>query len=420
MKKIKSMMLYSAMAVFALTSCSDDDGNNNGNNNNSGNVVKSGGITSDETWTADKIYQLSGRVVVESGATLTIEPGTIIKAEGGREANASALIIARGGKIMANGTASQPIIFTSVLDEIAVGETESPNLDETFNGLWGGLIVLGRATISADNSEVQIEGIPADDTRGLYGGSIDDDNSGVINYVSVRFGGTLIGEGNEINGITLGGVGNATTITNVEVVSNLDDGIEWFGGTVNVTNALVWGQGDDAFDVDQAYSGTIDNFMFIGSADSDHGLEIDGAEGSFESGFTMQNGTMIGWNDGGEGGGEYADFRDGARGTFTNIYWTNFSQNSDVELDAGDDNDDPRVSNNYANGDLEFINWEFNTSHLTSGNVDVSDIFSDKLAGVDVFALLGLGFASNVTAPGAAGADVTAFSWTSAKAQGAF
>ena len=144
-------------------------------------------------------------------------------------------------------------------------------------GLWGGLIVLGNAPVSVDGDAVafQIEGVPASDPNGLYGGTDASDNSGTIQYLQVRHGGTNIGEGNEINGITFGGVGSGTTVSNVEVIANVDDGIEMFGGSVNVSNAIVWAQGDDAFDVDQAYSGTISNFMYIGDASSDHGLEID-------------------------------------------------------------------------------------------------------------------------------------------------
>src|SRR5690606_30118192 len=123
---------------------------------------------------------LAGRITVVDGVTLTIEPGVIIKGEAGTGANATALIIARGGKIMAEGTAAQPIIFTSVADEIQPGQIKSPNLDESFDGLWGGLIVLGKAPISADAAAIQIEGIPASDQNGLYGGTDVADNSGVL------------------------------------------------------------------------------------------------------------------------------------------------------------------------------------------------------------------------------------------------
>jgi len=174
------------------------------------------------------------------------------------------------------------------LDYIMVHATHNHEGPDT-QGLWGGLLVLGNAPCSfeGDVDEAQIEGIPADDTFGLYGGNDPSDNSGVIRYVSVRHGGAVIGENNEINGITLGGVGNGTVIENIEVVANSDDGIEFFGGTVNVTNALVWACGDDLIDIDQAYSGTVSNAIVLAGANSDHGMEIDGPEGSFEDQFVL-------------------------------------------------------------------------------------------------------------------------------------
>jgi len=257
-------------------------------------------VTANQTWYADTVYQLGGRITVTAGATLTIEPGTVIKGEAGTGANATALLIARGGKLMAEGTASMPIIFTTVADEIThdqlmTGDFKSPNLDPTVNGLWGGVIVLGNAKISASNSsgdvsEVQIEGIPTSDANGLYGGSDDADNSGVMKYVSIRHGGANIGSGNEINGLTLGGVGSGTTVENVEVVSNQDDGIEWFGGTVNVTNVVVWNAGDDGIDTDQSWGGTLDNFVVI--TPSDRAFELDGPEGAHEASQTIKNGNV--------------------------------------------------------------------------------------------------------------------------------
>ncbi|HAX95876.1 MAG TPA: hypothetical protein DCY35_05060 [Prolixibacteraceae bacterium] len=258
-------------------------------------------ITENTTWKSGNVYILGGRITVMSGVTLTIEPGVIIKGEAGTGANATALLVARGAKIMAEGTAVKPIIFTSVADEIMpadiiAGAFGSPNLDPDINGLWGGLLVLGKAPISASNesgdvSEVQIEGIPTSDLNGLYGGNVPNDNSGVIKYVSIRHGGTNIGSGNEINGLTLGGVGSGTIIENVEVVANQDDGIEWFGGSVNVKNAVVWNAGDDAIDTDQSWSGTLDNFVVI--APGNHNFELDGPEGSMKAGHIIQNGTVV-------------------------------------------------------------------------------------------------------------------------------
>lgn len=296
-----AMFLAAVMMSFSMVSCSDDDPADDPTPTPTGNVVVTENISSNTTWTKDKVYQLAGRITVLNGATLTIEAGTIIKGEAGTGANATALLVARGGKLMANGTATAPIIFTSVADEIkpadvAAGNFGSPNLDPDIDGLWGGVLILGKAKISASNAngdvtEVQIEGIPTSDPNGLYGGNDDNDNSGEIRYISIRHGGTNIGSGNEINGLTLGGVGSGTVIEYVEVVSNQDDGIEWFGGTVNVSNVVVWNVNDDAIDTDQSWAGTLDNFVIV--APAGHCFELDGPEGTYEAGHTIKNGTVI-------------------------------------------------------------------------------------------------------------------------------
>ncbi|HRY99130.1 MAG TPA: hypothetical protein P5550_08775 [Bacteroidales bacterium] len=303
-KNILILPLIGLSLSFALVSCNDDDPVDN-DPIVTGNVIVNQNITSNTTWTSDKVYQLAGRIAVVSGATLTIEAGTIIKGEAGTGANATALLIARGGRLIAEGTADAPIIFTSVADEIspediAAGNFGSPNLDPDINGLWGGLIILGKARISASNTsgdltEVQIEGIPTSDANGLYGGNDDADDSGIIKYISIRHGGSNIGSGNEINGLTLGGVGSGTVIENVEVVSNQDDGIEWFGGAVNVKNVVVWNVGDDAIDTDQSWSGTLENFVVVTPAG--HCFELDGPEGSYQGGHTIKTGTIVASNE---------------------------------------------------------------------------------------------------------------------------
>ena len=250
-------------------------------------------INSDLTLTNDKIWYLVGRTSVEDGVTLTIEPGTIIKGESGTGPNATCLLIARGAKINAQGTPQQPIIFTSAADNIQLGEIKGTSLSSTLNGLWGGLIICGKSPISAAVSTMQIEGIPASDINGLYGGTEENDNSGVLSYVSIRHGGANIGEGNEINGLTLGGVGNGTTINNIEVVANQDDGIEWFGGNVNCSNLLVWNIGDDCLDIDQGYGGYIDNVIIVPGLSNDHVFEIDGGEGQWNVPFTIDNSEVV-------------------------------------------------------------------------------------------------------------------------------
>lgn len=300
MKKL--FFLFTALASLAilLNSCKDDEPDNN-DLPDSGNTVITENISANTTWTSDKVYQLGGRITVLDGATLTIEPGTIIKGEAGTGTNATALLIARGGRLIAEGTEASPIIFTSVADEItpedvAAGNFASPNLDPDINGLWGGLLVCGKAPVSASNdagdiTETQIEGIPTSDQNGLYGGNVNDDDSGIIKYVSIRHGGTNIGAGNEINGLTLAGVGSGTTIENIEVVANQDDGIEFFGGKVNVSNVVVWNNGDDAIDTDQSWNGTLDNFFIV--TPTGHCFELDGPEGSMEAGHTIKNGAIL-------------------------------------------------------------------------------------------------------------------------------
>ncbi|MBN2682537.1 MAG: hypothetical protein JXR58_08510 [Bacteroidales bacterium] len=355
MKKISFKLLAFLFVglVISLSSCKDKDDDNPTPTPTSNEIVVTANITSNTTWTTGKVYILGGRITVESGATLTIEPGVIVKGQAGTGSNATALLIARGGKIDAEGTATSPIIFTSVADEIEPGDVASPNLDPDLNGLWGGVIILGNAPISADAASTQIEGIPASDQNGLYGGTDAADNSGVFKYVSIRHGGANIGEGNEINGLTLGGVGTGTVIENVEVVSNQDDGVEFFGGTVNVKNLLIWNADDDGVDTDQAWSGTLDNFIVICFDGTDHALEIDGPEGTMMAGHTVTNGSVKGaFTTEGEGA-ELGDFRSGARGTFSNIYFFNFADPSlagrgDLSLSGTDS------ENNFASGDLSF------------------------------------------------------------------
>ncbi len=284
-----------------------------------------GNITQNTTWETGKVYVLESRIAVVSGATLTIEPGVIVKGQAGTGANATALLIARGGKIMAEGTTDSPIIFTSVADEIMPGQIQSPNLDPDLNGLWGGLLILGNAPISADAPSVQIEGIPPSDQNGLYGGNDAGDNSGVLRYVSIRHGGANIGEGNEINGLTLGGVGSGTVIEYVEIVANQDDGIEWFGGKVSVKNALIWNAGDDAVDTDQSWGGTLDNFIVVNAGDEC--FELDGPEGAMEDRHTLTNGTVKALDADG-----LVDLDDNSIVTMSNIYFFGVKSGQDFDL----------------------------------------------------------------------------------------
>jgi hypothetical protein len=387
-KTMKKLLLTtSIVASMILGSCSSDDdvltGPGDGQNPDEGEtVIVSGTIQEDQTWNKNTVYVLDGKVVVDGGATLTIEAGTIIKGAEGVQTQASALIIDRDATLNANGTAQEPIIFTSILDEIVSGETVSPNLTVNDRGLWGGVIVLGNAPSSfeGDATEELIEGIPANSGFGLYGGDDPEDSSGNIEYISIRHGGANIGEGNEINGLTLGGVGNGTTINHVEVIANLDDGVEFFGGTVDASNIVVWGVGDDSVDIDQAYSGTVSNVAIVMNNVSDHGLEIDGPEGSEDGMYTLQDVTIFSddsENNANSGNREFAQFRSSAMGNNNNILLVGGLQTSDFTLQ-----DNQGVADNYNNGDLSFSNIEI---VLPAGVTDVATLFTDA-SGLTTFA----------------------------------
>jgi len=362
-------------------------------------VIVSSNISSNTTWSKSKVYVLAGRITVLSGATLTIEAGTVIKGQAGTGANATALLIARGGKLMADGTETAPIIFTSVADEItpelvASGNFASPNLDPDVNGLWGGVIVLGKAKISAsgDKTEVQIEGIPTSDPNGLYGGTEDNDNSGVLRYISIRHGGANIGSGNEINGLTLGGVGSGTIIENIEVVANQDDGIEWFGGTVNTKNVVVWNVGDDGIDTDQSWQGTLDNFVVIAVAG--HCFELDGPEGTFAAGHTIKNGSISASTGTDRVSVDLINTDDNSRVTMQNLYFTNLVSGQKIN----------RVS--WTVGSCSYAGIQL--------NVPSTAVLTDFVTGT-----VPASITSVTPATKTVGANISAFGWTWASKAGA-
>jgi hypothetical protein len=207
-------------------------------------------ITTNTTWSG--VVLLQNKVYVKNNATLTIAPGTIIR---GDKATQGTLIITRGAKINANGSSAQPIVFTS--NEAAGNRAP---------GDWGGLVILGLARNNQPGGVANIEGIvPTTDTQ--YGGNFDNDNSGTLKYVRVEFGGIALEPNKEINGITFGSVGSATTVDYVQVTSSGDDSFEWFGGTVNCKHIIAYRGLDDDFDCDFGFRGKVQFALSIRDKD---------------------------------------------------------------------------------------------------------------------------------------------------------
>ena len=235
-------------------------------------IVVEGDLTENTTWTADNTYYLNNQLFVKDGVTLTIEAGTEIlgryDADYSADNPAPCVVVEQGGMIMAEGTADAPITFRSELDP------DDANYGNG-RGLWGGLIVNGYAPISNEGGQSNVEGL----TGIPYGGTDPDDNSGVMRYVRVWNGGSSIAPDNEINGITLAGVGRGTTVEFCEVAMNLDDGFEMFGGTVDLKHCVVVAVGDDAFDTDNGYQGRGQFLLVVRADDSDKGHEMDNATG---------------------------------------------------------------------------------------------------------------------------------------------
>lgn len=216
-------------------------------------VTVSGTLTSTTTWTANKRYVLNDFVGVAAPATLTIEPGTVIY---GGDTRAT-LFIQRGARIIADGTARRPIVFTSAQ---RVGDRAQRD--------WGSLVVLGNAPINVTGGQAFLEGLPSQPAYS-YGGNDASDDSGVLRYVRLEFGGFEIQTGQEINGLTLAGVGNGTVVDHMQVLQNKDDAFEFFGGTVNAKHLLAVGWADDALDFDQGYLGSVQFAAFVKRAEND-------------------------------------------------------------------------------------------------------------------------------------------------------
>ncbi|MEM6675797.1 MAG: hypothetical protein AAF726_23305 [Planctomycetota bacterium] len=299
-------------------------------------ITISSDITTSTTWTNDNTYKLDGQIYVRAGATLTIEPGTVIASD---VADEGSLAVSRGAQIFALGEAGRPIIFTSDRDVATwdplpshpTGRNPKTGVWRESNNEWGNLTIMGRAYISEDaipgnvptpnaSNVANMEGLqPGPGQDGQYGGGLDDDDSGTLRHVSFRYGGRVIGLANELNGLSLGGIGSGTDIDYIEIMNNVDDGVEIWGGTVNLRHVSIWNIGDDSLDIDQGWRGKCQYLLIVqgfsddadqGSGVGDNCVEHDGAENCDWQPRTrgqIANATLIGQPLAGDGATAWRD-----------------------------------------------------------------------------------------------------------------
>jgi len=366
MKNLKGKALYAMLAGVCLAGMTSYTVR-------AAEVLVTSDITTSTTWTADNVYRIQGQRYVEPGATLTIQAGTVIKDHAGTAnfvitntttgagvwtdvsaGDQGSLAVCRGAKIYVNGTATSPVIFTDDQDDFVhyvPGHT---------NG-WGNLTLMGRGLISASNigsnprtylegtasgttpttntktptglNKAAMEGLvasPDGDPRVIYGGNNDDDDSGAIHFASFRYGGKVLGQGNELNGLSLGAIGRATQIDHVETFNSVDDGIEVWGGAVNLKYLVIWNPGDDGLDIDQGWRGKAQFGLIVqgysavagrGSGVSDNCFEFDGAENPDAqpcSTIAIYNFTAVGQPSSGHSG---MALRDNCNVQFRNCIW---------------------------------------------------------------------------------------------------
>jgi hypothetical protein len=442
MKKLKRMAMLIALAVVALTGAA--------NAARIGTPV-SADIDVDTTWTkAGNPYYLTDKIYVNPGAALTIEEGVIVASYYADQAN---LAVRQGAKIFVLGTQEEPVIMTSAEDVATwtgsvvvrgtVALVEEPGkfavdeihvLGDPKTGYWrptcqewGSLALMGKGYLSHSEyadvnvtwtdedgtvytntaypsamNRAQMEGLVKSgptDTRGLYGGDDDDDDSGVIRYLSLRYGGKDVEPQKELNGLSCGAVGRGTDISYVDVMNNVDDGIEFWGGTVNISNVNIWNIGDDSFDIDQGWRGSLTTGLIVqgycrvstqqGGGIGDNAIEMDGAEESNAQPMTtarISNVTIVGqpsnrdatWTNGSDGG---TAWRDNARVQFDKCLWIDLDDqlilfdNSDTDGGHGYDgtatnkNSGQKLRNNRpADGTLNWVeHWTTSFNQWKAG-----------------------------------------------------
>ena len=325
----RNLLLSLAIVAMLFTGCSTDDtadvilNVNNGGNTSTGTTI-SGTYTSDLTLESGTDYTLNGSLIMTAGTTLTIPAGTTINALA--QGSDVYIAIAQGAKINAMGTATNPIVLTS-------------NASNPEAGDWGGLIILGKAPINSvagsSTSTSEIASLP-------YGGTDANDDSGSIRYMRIEYSGGSADGQSENNGFSFYGVGNGTLVEYIQAFEGKDDGIEFFGGTVNVDYVSVVNAQDDSIDWTEGYQGTITNAYVKHGTNHDKGIEADGyntdignnSSPVFWSKPTVNNLTIEG--NGSSTGNEAIRLRAGTQGIFNNVSIQGFAEGFDLDGDQGD------------------------------------------------------------------------------------
>lgn len=372
------LILFSLVATV-LVGCEADDtadvvindnsvtnitNNNGGSNDDDDDIVYLSGVyTQDLSLDTNIQYIVNGPVLMAAGTTLTVPAGMTVKAA---PVGVNAYIaIQQGARIIANGTANNPIVFTS-------------NAATPSTGDWGGLVVCGSASInstavgSTETSTTEVGGLS-------YGGNTDEDDSGSLEYVRIEYAGGAIDGNSELNGLSLYAVGNGTNIDYVQIYQGSDDGVEFFGGTVSVSHLSVVGSEDDSVDWTEGYVGTLTDVYVEHTASHDKAFECDGYNtdfsnaGGYFSAPNITNVTIVGADD----GGEAIRLRAGTQGIFTNVLISNFAEGFDLDGDSGDNPTGQGVLDGVLQViDVTFTNVDLNLKNDTGFTFNDDDFFS--------------------------------------------
>jgi hypothetical protein len=342
MKKKMTLVALIMMVVVSVASAAE--------------ILVTDNIATSTTWTADNVYNLQKQIYVLPGASLTIEAGTLVQSTAGV---GGSLAVCRGAKIYVNGTQDAPVIMTSTNDTLTSwheGCTEWGNLTVMGNALisassYGGLQVGNNTAEPTGLNEKQMEGLTAEagleyDPKVMYGGNDDNDDSGSIAFLSLRYGGKVVALADELNGLSMGGIGRETDVHHIDIINNVDDGIETWGGTVCYKYINIWNIGDDSFDFDEGWRGKAQYILIVqgysvdakqGSGVGDNCFEHDGAEDSDAQPVTtavIYNATVVGQPASGDHG---TAWRDNARVQYRNCVFMDLGEEL-VKFD-GDDGD---------------------------------------------------------------------------------